>query len=114
MAHRIEFFRNVFPRDYVALKGNTDEARSFMARVAAQLETDERRLRASQREDGTWGFTPGVVDSKEDPAPTALAVWALAALGHKDDDPVVAKGVQALLRMQDPCGRWNKTRSPDS
>ncbi len=108
MAHRIEFFRNVFPRDYAALKGNTDEARSFMARVAAQLETDEARLRASQGEDGTWGFTPGVVDPKEDPAPTALAVWALAALGHKDDDPVVAKGVQALLRMQDPCGRWNK------
>src|SRR5204862_3974505 len=23
-------------------------------------------------------------------------------------DPAVAKGVQALLRMQDPCGRWNK------
>ena len=35
MAHRIEFFRNVFPRDYVALKGNMDESRSFMARVAA-------------------------------------------------------------------------------
>src|SRR6185369_14343405 len=43
-----------------------------------------------------------------DPAPTALALIAFQAMGYGPDDPAVARGVKALLRMQDPYGRWNK------
>jgi hypothetical protein len=30
-------------------------------------------------------------------------------MGFGKDDPSIARGVQALLRLQDPCGRWNKS-----
>jgi hypothetical protein len=63
---------------------------------------------ASQREDGAWGFTPGIVDPVADPAPTALAIDALVSLGASHTDPAAAKGVQALLALQDPYGRWNR------
>lgn len=69
-----------------------------------------------QNEDGSWGFDPdGKVVSKKgknaessDPAPTALAIMGLTSAGRGKDDPVVAKGVKALLAMQDPSGRWNR------
>ncbi|MFN3322800.1 MAG: HEAT repeat domain-containing protein [Bryobacteraceae bacterium] len=95
IAHRILFFRRVYP------SALDDKARR-------QLEADEGALRDSQREDGAWGFTPYVKDPVEDPAPTALAIDALVALGAGKDDPAVARGVAALLRLQDPYGRWNR------
>ncbi len=119
LSNRIEFFRKTFPPNYVALRGDTDEAKAFMKRVDAQMASDEIRLRAIQKPDGSWGFHPGVQasgtwkngsnDPKDiDPAPTALALTALAALGYNDSDPAVKRGVDALLRMQDSYGRWNR------
>jgi HEAT repeat protein len=86
--------------------------------IHQQLARDEVRLRAIQNTDGTWGFDPGKfsedgkiwkTDEQFDPAPTALALIALQALGHSTDDPAISRGVQALLRTQDPYGRWNKS-----
>ncbi len=118
-ANRILFFRDVFPADYVKLRGETDEVKKFWARVTAQLKEDEVRLRALQRSEGWWGFDPGRRDGGKwttttndpkdiDPAPTALALTALAALGYTDADPAVKRGVDALLQMQDSFGRWNR------
>lgn len=121
LSNRIEFFLRTFPRDYVAVRGESEAALSLWTRGRAQVEADERRLRAIQKPDGSWGFHPGVTvdngwtwrngtdDVKDiDPAPTALALTALAALGYDDRDPAVKRGVEALLRMQDAYGRWNR------
>ena len=105
-----------FP-DYKLL--SEDEAARLLTRIREQLALDEARLRAIQNPDGTWGFDPGKsadsarpsswkTDGQSDPAPTALALLALEAMGAKADDPAVARGVEALLRHQDPYGRWNK------
>ncbi|HUQ95850.1 MAG TPA: hypothetical protein VM120_29505 [Bryobacteraceae bacterium] len=118
-ANRILFFRDVFPSNYLALKGETEEAKKFLAVVAGQIMEDEKRLRALQRPEGWWGFDPGkraggtwqttTNDPKDiDPAPTALTLTALAAQGYNDRDPAVKRGVDALLRMQDSYGRWNR------
>ncbi|HQR35559.1 MAG TPA: HEAT repeat domain-containing protein, partial [Blastocatellia bacterium] len=100
-----------------ALK-SADEAAKLIARIQDALKKDEARLRAIQNADGSWGFDPGKAANSDgdkwktngeyDPAPTALALIAFHALGYTDSDPAVARGVKALLRMQDPYGRWNK------
>ncbi len=118
-ANRILFFRDVFPGDYVKLRGETDEVKKFWARVTSQLTEDEARLRAMQKPEGWWGFDPGrrngdswvatTQDPKDiDPAPTSLALTALASLGYTDQDPAVKRGVAGLLKMQDSFGRWNR------
>jgi hypothetical protein len=107
LAHRVMFFRRVFPADYAALKGEAPEARDLLARIQEQLTRDEQALRSSQRDDGAWGFAAGQVDRTPDPAPTALAIDALAALGAGADDPAVERGAAALLAMQYPYGLWN-------
>jgi hypothetical protein len=68
-------------------------------RVADRIAEDERELRKLQKADGAWGFSPQAsTDPKDtDPAPTALALNALAVLGFTDSDPAVARGVKALL-----------------
>ena len=95
-----------------------EEAAKLSQQIREQIEKDEARLRAIQKPDGSWGFDPGKTsdggttwktDGEFDPAPTALALIALQALGHNVDDAAIAKGVRALLRMQDPYGRWNKS-----
>jgi HEAT repeat protein len=100
-AHRVLFFRRVLPKQSLADS-------NFRARVASQLAADEQTLRKSQRGDGTWGFAAGVADVNADPSPTALALDALQALGFGPEDPAIKEGVAALLRMQDPYGRWNR------
>ncbi|HZN10570.1 MAG TPA: HEAT repeat domain-containing protein [Blastocatellia bacterium] len=104
---------------YQLLSG--ENAAKLRDRIEAQLVRDEARLRAIQNPDGSWGFDPGKgggeeggkavwkTDGQSDPAPTALAVIALQALGHTPADPTVERGIKALLRMQDPYGRWNKS-----
>jgi hypothetical protein len=99
---------------------SADEAAKLFARIQEQLKKDEARLRTIQNADGSWGFDPGKspggsedgqtwkTNGEFDPAPTALALIALQALGFNADDPAVARGVKALLRTQDPYGRWNK------
>jgi hypothetical protein len=109
LAHRVIFFQRVFPADYPALKDNSVEAQKLVERAREQVEQDARALRSSQRDDGAWGFAPGKVDSETDPAPTALAIDALVALGADQDDPAVARGVTALLKMQHPYGLWNRS-----
>jgi HEAT repeat protein len=95
-----------------------EAAQKLLVRIREQLAKDESRLRSLQNPDGTWGFDPGTLaedgktwktDGQYDPAPTALALIALQALGHGKDDPAIARGVNALLSRQDPYGRWNKT-----
>jgi hypothetical protein len=120
LSNRIEFFRKTFPANYVALRGESDEAKALVTRFEAQIAADDVRLRAIQKSDGSWGFNPGIStdglkwkigseDPKDiDPAPTSLALSALAALGYTDRDPAVKRGVDALLRMQDSYGRWNR------
>ncbi len=105
----------VFPK-YTLL--SAEEAEKLAQRIREQLPLDEARLRAIQNADGTWGFDPGKssdggktwkTDGESDPAPTALALIAFQALGRGPDDPAVERGVRALLKSQDPYGRWNKT-----
>lgn len=131
---RMDFFGRVFPlKEYPALaakvaeaeraagtepKGKPEEVAAFVEKVKAQLAEDERRLRSIQNEDGTWHFNPGTspdggktwvrAGNDWDPAPTSLAIIGLTALGYDRNDPSIAKGVQALLRVQDPNGRWNR------
>ncbi len=97
---------------------SSDDAAKLWSRIQDQLIKDEARLRAIQNADGTWGFDPGKTgdggrtwktDGDFDPAPTALALIALQALGRGADDPAVSRGVKAMLRLQDPYGRWNKS-----
>jgi HEAT repeat protein len=94
-----------------------EKAAQLWQRIQEQLPKDEARLRAIQNPDGSWGFDPGKTsdggktwkaDGQFDPAPTALALIALHALGKDASDPAVERGVKALLRTQDPYGRWNK------
>lgn len=97
------------------LKSGGDAA-SLWTRIQGQLKKDEARLRAIQNADGSWGFDPGKTSGDQtwktngefDPAPTALALIAFQALGYDATDMTVARGVKALLRTQDPYGRWNK------
>jgi hypothetical protein len=107
IAHRILFFRRVFPHDHVSKQGNGTETAELFANIERQLERDELALRRSQRLDGAWGFAPGRVDSTADPAPTALAIDALQSLGADRHDPAIARAVPALLAMQRPYGLWN-------
>ncbi len=95
-ANRVEFFRKIFP-----VAGHKLEAK-----ILDQLHEDEVSLRRLQKVEGCWGF-----DAKGecDPAPTALALTAFGALGMDDRDEAVRKGVQWLLKTQDPYGRWNKS-----
>ncbi|MCI0420894.1 MAG: HEAT repeat domain-containing protein, partial [Acidobacteria bacterium] len=97
---------------------DAEAAQTLLGRIREQLVKDETRLRAVQNADGTWGFDPGKLsedgkswktDGQFDPAPTALGLIGLQALGYDSNDPAVARGVNALLRLQDPYGRWNKT-----
>lgn len=95
-----------------------EEIQAFVEKAKLQVAQDEARLRAIQNPDGSWGFNPGQSpdggktwqrgDSGADPAPTALGITALTALGNGAGEPAVAKAVQALLGMQDPSGRWNR------
>ncbi len=99
------------------LKGNED-AQKLLAQIQEQLRNDEVRLRAIQNPDGSWGFDPGKSSKDDqtwktngefDPAPTALGLIALEALGYGPEDASVSRGVKALLLTQDPYGRWNKS-----
>lgn len=107
-------------QDKAAARGMTPEKHRALAdEIAKQVAQDVARLRAIQGDDGAWNFAPGTTsdggqtwqrDSKAgapDPAPTALALVALQAAGATADDPAVAKGVAALLKMQHPTGYWN-------
>ena len=94
---------------------SADNAAKLWQRIQEQLPKDEARLRAIQNADGSWGFDPGKADGDKwktngefDPAPTALALIALQAMGRDTTDTAVARGVQALLKQQFPHGRWNK------
>lgn len=94
---------------------SAEDAATLVDRIQETIKKDEARLRAIQNPDGSWGFDPGKSDGDHwktngefDPSPTALGLIALQALGYNDSDPAVARGVKALLRMQDPYGRWNK------
>jgi hypothetical protein len=109
LAHRVIFFRRVFPADFAALKGDSSASLALVERIKEQLVRDEKAIRTSQREDGAWGFAPGQVDRSADPSPTALAIDALVALGADESDPAVTRGVQALLAMQHPYGLWNRS-----
>lgn len=139
LAHRVELLRRYFPADYISqvdevLKieakqgdakprvpgrtdfgGNVDDAKDLQKRIEAQITEDIARLRAIQKEDGTWGFNPGKADgdtwvvegdNRSEPSPTALALIALEAAGFGPDDPAVAKGVQGLLGLQHASGYW--------
>jgi hypothetical protein len=106
LAHRILFFCRVVYQDAGVPKDNVDD---LTVKIKKQLQADERALRASQRKDGAWGFSPGKIDDTSDPAPTALAIDALVALGADLNDPAISRGVQALLAMQHPYGLWNRS-----
>ncbi len=95
-ANRVEFFRKIFP-----MAGHKLEPK-----ILEQIHEDQLSLRKLQKPEGCWGF-----DAKGecDPAPTALALTAFGALGYDDREEVVKKGVDWLLKTQDPYGRWNKS-----
>ena len=133
LCHRTELVcRFFFPTDYVATAARIADqqnlpreerlaslaaARKLDARIKQQLKADLKRLRAIQKEDGSWGFNPGKWDEAKqawvaqedspDPSPTALAIIAFQAAGVGPDDPAVSRAVQALLAQQHPTGYWN-------
>lgn len=127
VALRLDYFHRVFPisryeqelRKATELDKKPLDAQAlakFVADVKKVMAEDEARLIRIQNEDGSWGFDPdgksvskkGKSTEPSDPAPTALAVMGLTSAGKSKDDPVVARGVKALLAMQDPSGRWNR------
>lgn len=114
MSNRILFFKEV----YIAKPAETDEEKAWAKQIESQLKEDEQRLRQTQRPNGMWQFDPGtqsngqwspkIDDKDQDPAPTALAIMALHAMGAGKSDPQISKAVDALLKKQDPFGRWNE------
>ncbi len=94
-ANRTIFFRDNFPAGH-----------KLEPEVLKQIHSDEHALREWQHAEGCWSFEK---TGECDPAPTALALTALAALGFDDRDAVVKRGVDWLLAKQDPYGRWNKS-----
>ncbi|MEZ5353591.1 MAG: hypothetical protein R2762_13215 [Bryobacteraceae bacterium] len=122
LSNRILFFKEVFlsPAEYLALRGESDQTKEFLAKIDASIAEDTRRLTSIQRPDGMWQFSPGTADkaggtwklklddADVDPSPTALAITAFHALGVSRDDPRVARAVKALLGRQDVYGRWNQ------
>ena len=107
-------------REKAGSRGMTAASHQALAeRIRTQVQVDVARLRAIQNEDGSWPFAPGMSTDggktwqrtakpqESDPAPTALALIALHASGATPEDPAVARGVKALLRMQHPTGYWN-------
>jgi len=120
MSNRILFFKEVFPPNYVKLRDETDEAKKFWKEIEETIAADAKRLRETQRPDGMWQFDPGTqekpgtpwrvkTDDKDvDPAPTALALMALHAMGATVDDPQMKKAIDAMLKKQDSFGRWNE------
>ena len=131
LAHRVEFFSRYFPTEYVAAATRVagqehhddeprrtaiDAARKLDAQIKAQVAVDLQRLRAIQLPEGGWSFDPGrskddglaweVNDQNAEPSPTALALIAFQAAGVGRGDPAVARGIQALLRLQHPSGYW--------
>lgn len=140
MAHRVELLKRYFPQDYQAqaatvakleaqqkdqkprvpsnIKVSTskEESDKLWSRIQNQIVEDIARLRAIQKDDGTWGFNPGKKsgdtwkiegDNKSEPSPTALALIAFQAAGFGPDDPTVEKGVKGLLGLQHPTGYWD-------
>lgn len=91
-------------------------ARELAGRLERTIQQDLQRLRDVQLEGGGWAFEPGtrsqdsqgwVPPKKEpDPSPTSLALIAFEAAGYGPDDPTVAKGIDALLKLQHPTGMW--------
>ena len=67
LAHRVMFFRQLFPADYAQLKNGSEQATQLLETIDEQLRRDEHALRVSQRADGAWGFSPGQVDPTPDP-----------------------------------------------
>jgi len=114
MSNRILFFKEV----YIDHGDDSDESKAFRNQIATQLAEDLQRLRDLQRPNGLWQFDPGTLangrwspkidDKDQDPAPTALAIMALHAMGATKEDPQIARAVDALLKKQDPFGRWNE------
>ncbi|MEX0703937.1 MAG: hypothetical protein WD069_17690 [Planctomycetales bacterium] len=102
---------------YKSAPTSPEDAQQLWDRIEKAIESDVARLRGIQNDDGTWGFNPGrspdggktwrPAENKSDPAPTALALIAFEAAGFGPDDPTVAKGVKALLKVQFPSGMWN-------
>jgi hypothetical protein len=134
VALRLHYFHTIFPIAKYAewvkraeqqetaakkpIQTKAGEPEKFVTQVREKLAEDERRLRANQIDDGSWGFQPGTTsdggktwkpnDKTPDPSPTALAILGLNSAGYGKDDPTISKGVTALLKMQDSSGRWNK------
>ena len=97
---------------------STAKSKNLWSLIQQKVIQDEQRLRTIQNPDGSWGFDPGKAqlgstnwktDGQSDPAPTALALIALESLGYRTNDPAVIRGVKALLKMQEPYGRWNQS-----
>ncbi len=109
LSNRILFFKDIFPANYLAIREDSDTAKSLWARAQTQIAADAKRLRELQKPDGAWGFNPAgsteTIDT--DPAPTALALTAFQSLGFTDQEATVKRGVAALLKQQEPSGRWN-------
>ena len=108
------------PVDKLAFKvvqTTPEDAGKLAERIERQIAEDLERLRQIQNDDGSWGFAPGTAadDGKSwtpeaknpgEPSPTALALIAFEAAGFGTDDEAVARGVQALLKLQHPTGLW--------
>jgi hypothetical protein len=119
VALRLHCFGRLVPLSWLTTRLPQPEVAALAERARAQMVQDEARLRALQNPDGSWGFDPGSTPDggktwkrgKEgsDPAPTALAILGLNSAGRGAGDPAIARGVKALLAMQEPTGRWNRS-----
>lgn len=74
-------------------------------RYRPRIQSNAERILGLQRPDGQWSmrFEP---NQPEVEFQTGHALWALAAAGIPASDPEVAKGIDYLMRRQQPFGGW--------
>jgi hypothetical protein len=122
LGHRLELAGRVWPIDYAESveailrdprysRGDEpaeliERARTLDERVRSGMLGDEARLRELQLEDGSWPFARDGSGKVGHPAPTAVALAGLHAIGRRTDDPAVTRGIAFLLSTQEPQGLW--------
>jgi hypothetical protein len=80
-----------------------------LGRPPAEWEPFLKRLLGRQNADGGWGQTAG---AKSDAFATGQALYALADVGLKTDDPAVAKARAFLVKSQQADGSWEMASRP--
>ena len=110
LAHRVLFFRRVFPADYASLKGNSAEAQRLVERAKQQVERDERALARDRSATTARG---DLRRARSIPMPTPRRPrWRSTRWSRWEPTGTIRPwpaASQALLKMQHPYGLWNRS-----